>query len=187
MTELTFVTSNNDKYRIATEIFQAAGLALKQAKLDLDEIQSEDVLRIATIKAAEAYALLHTPLIIRGDSWSIPGLGGFPGPYMKSINHWFTTEDFLRLTRTLPDRRAILTQTIVFHDANGQKVFQSYTEAELLPEPRGNGDVPFENIASINGDKGRSITEVMQSGTSNINRAPAKLWHEFIAWYKEGV
>lgn len=184
MSDLIFVSGNDEKFAIAKEIFDAAGVPLRQARLDIDEVQSEDIVYIARTKAAAAYKMLDSPIIIRDDTWSLPGLRGFPGPYMKSMNHWFTTEDFLNLTRSLDDRRAILTQTLVYEDADGQKVFQHETTAELLDEARGNSPMPFENIISISGDNGRSISEVMASKQSSISRDPAKVWHEFIEWYE---
>lgn len=187
MTDLTFVTGNTDKFKIAAELFQDANLSLQQADLEIDEIQSEDVETIARQKAAEAYRLLQRPLIVRDDSWALPGLRGFPGPYMKSMNHWLTPEDFLRLTGSLEDRRAFLTQTLVYQDAKQQKVLTHVTEARLLPSINGKAGAPFERIASIQGDDGKSIAEVMESGAAHSNRAPAKVWHEFIAWYKETI
>lgn len=185
MTELTFVTGNLDKYLLAKEIFGTAGLQLRQEELDIDEVQSESAEYIARIKAQTSFSMLQKPIIIRDDSWSLPGLKGFPGPYMKSINRWLSDEDFLRLTLPLQDRRAILTQTLIYQDSNSSKLFTLDTKAELLKEIRGDYGVPFERITSIEGDEGKSIAEVMSSGISHTNRAPAEIWHTFIEWYKK--
>lgn len=185
MPDLIFVTGNSDKFAIAEQICSPEGINLRQENLDIDEVQSEDISYIARRKAEAAYQILHKPLIVRDDTWSFPGLHGFPGPYMKSINHWFTEDDFLRLTRDLTDRRAILTQTIVFTDGSTQKILSRETTAHLLREAKGNSSSPSENVLTIEGDDGRSISEVMAVHSDHAKRAPGGIWHDFIPWYKE--
>ena len=72
--------------------------------------------------AVEAYNALQSPLVVTDDSWIIPGLNGFPGPYMKQVNDWFTPDDWLHLTSGLADRRVILRQIIVYQDSTGQRL-----------------------------------------------------------------
>lgn len=185
MPDLIFVTGNADKFKIAEQICSQHGIALRQEIFDVDEIQSEDITYIAQKKAEAAFAVLQTPVIVRDDAWQFPGLNGFPGAYMKSINHWFTENDFLRLTKDLADRRAILTQTIVYIDSKTQKTFTHETSAYLLQEAHGKSSSPSENILTIEGDNGLSISEVMATNANHAERAPARAWHEFIEWYEE--
>lgn len=112
MNQLLFVTSNELKFIHAQHMLEQFGITLTRQHFDLQELQSESGEEIARHKAEQAYAEFKQPLVVNDDSWSIPGLNGFPGPYMKSINHWLTNEDFLNLTRPLKDRRIILQQQL---------------------------------------------------------------------------
>jgi len=180
MRTITFVTGNQQKLMAAQAICGPLGITIINEQLDIVEIQSENAEDIAIDKAAKAYAGLGRPIVVNDDAWLIPGLNGFPGPYMKSINHWFSSDDWLRLTRDLADRRIILRQYIVYQDAGGQKVFRYDIEGRLLTEARGEANNHNDTIVSFN-DEGLSNAEVRATGKSSIEHRETA-WHAFAAW-----
>ncbi|HSH18163.1 MAG TPA: non-canonical purine NTP pyrophosphatase [Candidatus Saccharimonadales bacterium] len=185
MIELTFVTGNQEKYHIARESFAAQDITLHALKLDVDEIQGEDGDRIVRDKVRRAYELAGKPVVVNDDSWAIHGLRGFPGPYMKSINHWFTAENFLNLTRGLEDRRVTLTQRIAYQDAGTQHVVALSYTGEILPEARGHYGSGWQKVITMPGDNGLSVAEAYDKGASVADREVSEGWQTFIAWYKE--
>lgn len=185
MPDLIFATGNTIKFNIAGKTCAAYGIKLSQSQLEIDEVQSEDPLYIGTKKAEKAYEALARPVVVADDSWSIPALNGFPGPYMKSINHWFGPQDLLNLMQGKKDRRAILTQVLVYKDESGQKVFVHETPGEILQEARGGGNETSGQIISMQGDNGKTIAEMYLSEGNHDERSPAAVWHEFAKWYKE--
>jgi inosine/xanthosine triphosphate pyrophosphatase family protein len=187
MSDLTFVTGNPLKFRIASDTFAAAGLELGQGTFEIDEIQSEDPEKIVTDKLNKAYDILQSPVLVNDDSWSIHGLNGFPGPYMKSVTHWFSSQDFINLTRNLNDRRVTLSQWIGFTDGHTHKILKLEYSGELLPEVRGNASVSWQNVVTMSGDKGLSISEVVDTTGDMSGREVARGWSEFIKWYQENI
>lgn len=185
MSKLAFVTGNVEKFMLGEQTCRQAGIELEQVKLDIDEIQSENSEAIALDKAGKAFAILGKPLIITDDSWAIPGLGGFPGPYMKSINHWFKPQDLINLTASLEDRTIILTQIIVYVDSGHTQLFQKDSRGQLLKVAKGNWGQVSQKVITMDGDNGKSIAEIYDSGGEHIYRRPAELWHEFANWYKD--
>jgi XTP/dITP diphosphohydrolase len=183
MRELTFVTGNDEKFRIAQKVFAVRGINLTQQPIDIDEIQSEDAEKIVLDKVAKAYQALQRPVVVNDDSWAFPGLGGFPGPYMKSIVQWFTADDFLRLTSQLSDRRVILTQWIAYQDAYEQKTFEQVYTGTILKEIRGNYGLSFHKLISMPGDDGLSVAEAYDKGVEELDREVAKGWADFVGWY----
>ena len=188
MAPLIFATGNNLKFITALHTCQKHGIELAQRKADIPEIQSEDPEVVALNKAAGAYELFKSPVVITDDSWAMSGLRGFPSVYMHSINAWFTPEDFLRLTLPLEDRRVTLTQYLVYADGKQQKVFSRHIPGTLLKEIRGTSEFPNHTITSLEGDNGLSIAEV----TANPNhdhstRRSAEIWHDFLAWYVDTI
>lgn len=180
MRQLLFVTGNKNKFRTARIAFQDAGIKLIQANHEIDEIQGEDTEHIARDKAQKAFAIVKAPLIINDDSWSIPGLNGFPGPYMKSINQWFTPADFLRLTKDLKDRRIILTQIVIYQDEVEQKVFTKTTNGTLRKDISPYDDAPSARIKSVTAD-GRALAEVRATSPEQLV-ADQTIWHEVAEW-----
>lgn len=185
MKRLVFSTGNTNKFEVAKLICERKGIELLQRVLDIDEIQSEDAERIIIDKAVKAFALLKKPVVVSDDCWEIPGLNGFPGPYMKSINGWFTPEDLLRLTLPLANRRVYLTQRIAYKDFDSQKTFQIKTKGMIQKEVRGKQSYPNQKLMSMDGDNGLTIAEVYDrySNPERTNRDVAQIWHQFTDWY----
>ncbi len=185
MTPLTFVTGNAEKYDIARATFQKHNIVLQQADLQTDEIQSEDGDKIVIDKVQKAFERLNRPVVVNDDSWAFPGLGGFPGPYMRSMLHWLTTEDFLRLTQPLADRRIILSQRIAYQDADRQKIFIKEYVGTILTESTGTYGNTLWKIISMPGDGGLSVSVAYERGKNTAEREVTKSWEAFIDWYKE--
>ena len=180
--QLIYVTSNAAKYNQAKLDCSEYGIEIVQdASHDFVEIQSESGEEIARHKATTAFELLQKPLVISDDSWSIPGLGGFPGAYMKSMNHWFTAEDWLRLTASLTDRRIILKQVIIYQDTDGQKVFRRELPGLLMKEIRGKSPHPHSTITSLDG--GKTTTAMWHERGESDAQGVVSPWHDFAAWY----
>jgi XTP/dITP diphosphohydrolase len=180
---LLYVTGNMYKFRQAIANCTPAGISLEQAQLDIPEIQAAIGEEIARDKAAKAYALLQKPLVVSDDSWMIPGLNNFPGPYMKYVNEWFTVQDWLNLTRDLADRSIILHQAVVYQDEAEQFAFSVDIPGILLTEARGKSPYPHTTITSFDGGK-HTNAEYHEKGESAAANH-YNPWHEFVKWYSE--
>jgi len=181
MKELLYVTGNNIKFRQASRVSEPFGITLQQAKVDVHEIQAETGEPIARDKAAKAFEILNKPLVVSDDNWMIPGLKNFPGPYMRYMNEWFSSEDWLRLTASLKDRRVILQQIVVYQDANGQRAFSVDISGILLYEIRGISPYPHATIMSFDGGK-HSNAEYHEKGES-ASQHHHNVWRDFAEWY----
>lgn len=182
MNQIIFATSNNQKLLTAQKVCNDFGIELiQEPSLHVDEIQGEEGEAIARHKANEVYKLLQKPCVITDDTWMIPALKGFPGPYMKSVNEWFTSEDWLRLMNGVKDRRIILRQIAVYQDENGQHLFAVDVSGVVLEEVRGDSKAfQNQNVISLEED-GRSITEIFNTGRSALE-GHHTTWHELGAW-----
>lgn len=185
MTSLTFSTGNSGKFATALQVCDQFGIKIVQLDADIDEIQSEDPQKVALDKAQKAYEKIKSPVIISDDSWSYPGLGGFPGVYMHSMNEWLSAEDFLRLILPLEDRRAIYTQYLVYQDNDTQKIFSTVHTGTLIKEIRGTTKHPSHAITAMDGEGGLTIAEVHNAGHRRADRDVADIWHEFAGWFLE--
>lgn len=181
MDELTFVTGNDLKFSTAQHLCAQKGLTLIQQDIETVEIQAETGEPIAKHKANEAFQKLQKPIIVTDDTWVIPALNGFPGPYMKSINHWFTRADWLRLTLPLEDRTIILRQVAVYQDEMEQVCFTVDIKGTLLKEIHGESFFPHLSILSFDGQ--RSEAEALANGHSDTV-GMHNVWMELTAWLK---
>jgi inosine/xanthosine triphosphate pyrophosphatase family protein len=187
MRSIIFSTGNQQKFEIAHTVCVNRGLQLTQNTLDIDEIQGEDAEVIIRDKAQKAYTLLSQPVIVSDDSWNIPGLNGFPGAYMKSMDHWFRPEDFLNLTRPLKDRRIILVQMLAYQDSAHQQVFRREYTGTLLTEVHGDTGKPLQRVVAMPVDNGLSIAEAYESGILHAERGIAAGWNDLLDWLNQNV
>lgn len=176
-----FVTTNREKLQTAQRHLEPLGITFKSQSLDLTEIQSDNVEEIAKLKAEEAYKLVHSPLIITDHSWSIPALRGFPGPFMKFINQWLTTEDIQNLVKPYEDKTVIKTEVLCYRDNSGTMVFKNDMSGRILDEPRGDG-LPFMRLVSLL-PNGTSVAECIEQDIDMSNEY--SIWENFANWYKE--
>jgi XTP/dITP diphosphohydrolase len=180
MADFTFVTSNPHKVLTAEAVCKQFGVFFDHKKMDLEEIQADNGEDIAKHKVAQAFEAVKSPVTVTDDNWAIPGLRGFPGPYMRYINKWFTSEDFVRLTKSLEDRRIIMKHIIAYKDSKTEKVFSAKIEAILLKEARGESIIPHFAVISLDGGK-HSAAEAEADGTMAIASLP-NAWHQFCSW-----
>jgi inosine/xanthosine triphosphate pyrophosphatase family protein len=186
MLEVTCATGNTLKFGIGQNVCLKYGIELIQAVVDIDEIQGEDPEKIVMRKAQDAYAALQKPVVVSDDSWAIPGLRGFPGAHMKSVNYWFTPEDFIRLTKDLVDRRIFLQQYLAYCDGTTTTMFSHDIPGTLLTEARGQSGDPAFKVVSLDADNGLTIAEVYDAGKEHYPERFAKrkdAWHGFAEWY----
>ncbi|MDB5186527.1 MAG: RdgB/HAM1 family non-canonical purine pyrophosphatase, dITP/XTP pyrophosphatase [Candidatus Saccharibacteria bacterium] len=185
MKQLLFSTGNAEKFLTAKHVCDQYGIELLQMNIDIVEIQEESPEKVAIDKATKAFEAIQKPVVITDDSWAFLGLNGFPGVYMHSINEWFTPEDFLRLTLPLEDRRAVLTQCLVYHDGTQAKVFTRSIEGELLKEIRGTSTHASHTVTTMPGDNGLSIAEAYDQAKDKSTRVSAQIWIEFAEWFNK--
>lgn len=188
MKTVYFATTNQEKMLIAQTVCSKFDINVEQTSIDIDEIQGEDPIVIVQDKARRAYESLSKPVIVSDDSWDIPALNGFPGPYMKSINKWFRSDDFLRLMNGINDRTIILHQLLAYYDGTIIKVFSNDIHGKVTDKPRGkNHRSPNMTVTVLDHDNGRTIAEVFEQGEKAVlerylTRPDA--WHGFAEWYK---
>ncbi len=189
MNTVYFATSNQEKMLIAQSVCSKFDVKVEQARVDIDEIQGEDPVVIVKDKARRAYEVLSKPVVVSDDSWDIPALGGFPGPYMKSINHWFKPDDFLRLMNGIEDRSIILHQLLAYYDESTLKVFSNDIHGKIIDEPRGRNDrSPNMAVTVLDLDSGKTIAEVFELGQEAVverYQTRPDVWHSFVNWFTQ--
>jgi XTP/dITP diphosphohydrolase len=98
-----FASSNKNKFEEAKNISLKFGIKLKFLKSHLQEIQADDLGKIARHKAIQAFSLHSKPVIVEDDGLFIKSLNGFPGPYSSFVSDTIGNKGILRLISTSRD------------------------------------------------------------------------------------
>lgn len=159
---LYYITGNKRKAEVAQNNLKSFNIELTIHPLELVEIQSESIEEIARDKAQQAFKIIKKPLIVTDHGWFIPALNGFPGPYMKYVNQWFTSEDFLNLTKNLKDRTIVLSDVLCYIDRTSMKIFKSEFTGKLLTEIKGEG-LPTMKLVTMTDDQ-KSVAQYISEG-----------------------
>ena len=126
LSELLFVSSNENKFQEAERILSNLGVQINLFKTTLEEIQSNNLNDIAEQKAINAYDLIQKPVIIEDDGLFIDSLNGFPGPYSSYAYDTIGNKGIMNLLENSQVRDAKFVSIIAYCDNDyGVKLFES--------------------------------------------------------------
>lgn len=185
MKSVTMVTGNLGKWKVASDIFEKYNVALFHEKMDTPEIQSYDVEEVSKYSAIYAASKLNRPVIKSDVGYYIKSLNGFPGPFLRYINTYLTSEEILKLMEDKKDRTILLKECLTFATPNGFiKQFVNEEEATIAKEALGKGTT-FDRIVIFKGDK---LSKSMNSEEENYKHFEETLIiYRKMAKYLEGV
>lgn len=131
MMGLFFITGNATKFLTAKNVLAKYGVELEQQTIDVPEIQAIGGQEICEYSAQYAYARIKQPLVVTDVSYHIRALNGFPGPYIKHINHWLKPEHLLALLAQEQDRTVEIKEFLTYIDDKGMKTFSTTQQAKI--------------------------------------------------------
>jgi XTP/dITP diphosphohydrolase len=183
MKTLIFMTTNKRKIQEANESLAKYDILVSPQPVDIDEIQHHDVVEISRAKARSAYDVIKKPLVIQDTTWAIPALNGFPGGYMKDIEGWFGTHDWVNLMAKYDDRSIVCTEYVVYFDGTIMKEFYSTYNGFFVKEPRGKDGRSVDKMVVLHGDK--TMAEMHDEGKVGSSVEVLPHWDLFGEWYSK--
>ncbi len=139
---LTFITGNSNK---VTYVSQWLHQDLAHHKIDLPEIQSTDLRKVATHKAEQAYGIIKKPVLVEDCALLFHAIAPLPGPFVK----WFEEASLETMCRMLDgfDDRSI-TAKIIYCIANGETLhfFEGEMHGTLADHPKGKKGFGFDPV-----------------------------------------
>ena len=185
METVTFVTGNTYKFQVAQLALKDTGINLVQNVINPPEIQSISVSEIASQSAIWAAEKLKQPVIVTDVGYYIKSLNGFPGPFIKWVNSWFTTQDYLNLLKDKTDRSVDVVEALAFcRPGELPHVFTDAIPATLAESLGSSGG--YSPISAIYIPQGYSVVESELSRETMVdywNKHSTK-WQQFIDFYK---
>ncbi|MBU3143871.1 non-canonical purine NTP pyrophosphatase [Clostridium sp. CF012] len=133
---LIYVTGNDVKFDVALKAFTNTGIVLLQKKLDTPEIQSKSVQEVAMYSASWASKQLNQPVLVTDAGFFIETLNGFPGPFIKYVNEWFSSYDFINLMQGKTNRTIIIQDCLAYcRPGEEPVVFTGAYQGKLAKQP----------------------------------------------------
>lgn len=136
MNKLFFATGNKDKAREAQQIL---GIPIEISEIELDEIQSLDLKKIAEHKLIQAFEKVNAPVIVDDVALKLDIWNGFPGPFVKYLHVASDGNNklLLRMLKNEENRNATLIATIGYHDGKDLHFFTGELRITIAKEELG--------------------------------------------------
>jgi len=167
-----FITGNQSK---ADYLSRQLGVMLEHHKVELDEIQSTDLLAIVAHKLKQAYEVCNAPVLVEDVSLAFNALGDLPGPYIKWFIEHAGPEACCKMLDGFDDRSAVIRCTFGYYDGSRMEFFDSELPGTIADRPRGTNGFGFDLIF-IN--QGYDVTRAEMSQDEN-ERTYAELMKPF--------
>jgi XTP/dITP diphosphohydrolase len=138
---VVYLTTNEIKFNVALQALNDSCIALERKSVDTPEIQSKSVEEIAEFSARWASQQLNQPVVVLDAGYYIEALNGFPGPFIKFVNEWFSAEDYLNLLVGKANRRVIIRDCLAYCSPKERPIvfFQLYYGEIATKAGRQNG------------------------------------------------
>ena len=144
---LLYLTGNRFKFEVAQHALRGTGLVLEQKRLAVPEVQSNSVQEIAEYSAQWASAQLDQPFLVTDSGFYIDALNGFPGPFVKFINQWFSVEDLLRLMHNKSYRHITVHDCLIYARPSAPLAgFRGSYHGRVATEPGHSTGTPIERL-----------------------------------------
>lgn len=182
-----FATGNVNKFKEAKSILSKYGVAVGMLKLKGDEIQSDNLQKIAEHSAMHAYRKSGLPIFVEDAGLFIEALAGFPGPYAAYVYRTIHNRGIVKLMEGIQDRHAAFRSVISYCDeenASKPLSFEGESRGIITTSERqaeGKAGFGFDPIFQPEGsDKTfAEMTIAEKNGYSHRARAIRK----FAEWY----
>ncbi len=158
--KLVYITGNDIKFEVASQVFKETGIILSQKNLDTPEIQSKSVEDVAMYSAIWASKEINQPVFVTDAGFYIEALKGFPGPFIKYTNEWLSAEDYLNLMKGKTNRNVIIKDCLAYCKPNEKPiVFTGSFKGTLATKPEKKSGTSIEQIFIPEGFN-RPISEI---------------------------
>ena len=143
MHDITFITSNPNKVK---ELGECLGFSIKHQNLDLPEIQSLSLEKVAIAKAEFAFREIKSSVLIEDNALIFSALNNLPGSFIKHFFESLKNEGLTKILNAYDNREALALSCFVLRDENGSKVFMGETKGVVADKPRGENGFGWDAI-----------------------------------------
>ena len=159
--EITFISSNKNKYREIKRIFERASkIKVDHIQEQLRELQSDSLEEIATFSLKNiSKKIINDYYFVEDSGLFIKSLDGFPGPYSSFIFKKLGNRGILKLMANIKARDAYFQSTIALRTNTGILTFTGKTPG-LISQKVSNSGWGYDPIFIINSEYPKTLGDL---------------------------
>jgi XTP/dITP diphosphohydrolase len=179
-----FVTLNLHKFNEARQVLAEKGIATALLKIQVAEIQDNNLEKIAKASVLEAVEKTALPVLVEDAGLFIEALKGFPGPYSSYVFQTLGTRGVLKLMRGIEKRNAYFHSVVAFYSPEQASpiCFHGKVEGKIALKEQGKKGFGFDPIFVPKEGTGKTFAE-MTTAEKNKFSHRAQALREFANWY----
>lgn len=154
---LVFVTSNLGKLEEAQAVL---GRSLAHDGLEIDEIQSLDLVAVVRSKGMAALERLGAPVLVEDTALELDALGGFPGPLVRWLLQSVGPAGICRMASCFGNPAATVRCVALATDGRDEVMGTGVVPGRIVSEPRGSGGFGWDSTFAPDGHDGRTYGEM---------------------------
>ena len=136
-----FASSNAHKYQEVKQILGGFDIKTTFLECDLEEIQSDSLVKVACSKARQAFDTFGKPLVVEDAGLFIDALHGFPGVYSSYTFKTIGNKGILNLLVDSDNRKADFAAAVVYVDSTEKEhVFEAIVHGAISESQRSGND-----------------------------------------------
>lgn len=172
-----FVTGNENKYEEAKKIL---GIELDFLKINMNEIQSDDIYEIVKEKAKTAYNIIKKPVIVEDVGFYLECLNGFPGPLIKNLISSIGAKGIYELVKNYKEKTCIVRCVLCYFDGKHFNFFTGDVKGKII-RPAGKKGFGFDPIFRPDG-KNKTFGQMSREEKNEISHRylALKKFEEFL-------
>ena len=161
MNKISFITTNNFKFKQFTDRVKIKDISFEQLPIETPEIQSVNNREVAEFSAKWAADKFNIPVLKEDVGMYLHALGGFPGPYLSQVEKWIKSEGYLKLLTGETDRTAHWEYAIAYCEPGSDPVsFYVQDEGIISTEIKGEAGW-FTDKIFIQNNQTKTIGELL--------------------------
>jgi non-canonical purine NTP pyrophosphatase (RdgB/HAM1 family) len=131
---VTFITGNEHKANFMAKFLN---YPVKRQKIELDEIQSLDVLEVIDHKVKQAYEIVKSPVLVEDVGLYFNAMGRLPGVFTRWFLEEIGNEGMCRVLNAYSDRSAVAKVCLAYYDGSLLKIFEGEVRGHISDKPYG--------------------------------------------------
>jgi len=184
---IIFMTGNKYKFATAERALAGLDLELVQEDIETPEIQSTSVEDVALYSARWASKDLKSPAFLTDAGIYFEAFDGFPGPFVKYTNKWFSADGYLHLMEGKKNRSVEIKDCIAFCQPGKEpKLFISLVKGRLAEKPGRKGMTPMDEILIPEGCK-TTLSDMEDEEVFEFWAENMGYWNDFKKYLQKNV
>lgn len=144
--KIHFLSSNQFKINEVKAILESAGAHVEAHPKKIEELQTEDVVRLVRDKVLKAFDAIGRPVLVEHTGLSIEYLNGLPGGLTQIFWDNLLADKVCELFGSAGRDKVIAKTTLAYCDGKKVQIFHGEIQGSIAPAPRGPQDFQWDCV-----------------------------------------